>query len=146
MKLLPFLVFCVAVIVVSRADPRESPEYWIGRSKALDELRHGRFSMETYGLRSAVPLRHESYLQRHFGVRFIPVADCVITPAIANHARGYNEAMARAIDRKFGRGFLERTRRAILEGTIILPVEPNKSPEPTPTSVMPAAKQPSRRP
>ncbi len=146
MRLLPFIVFIVAVIFVSRAEPRESPEYWIGRSKALDELRHGRLSMETYGLRSAVPLRHELYLQRHYGIRFLPVADCVIPLAIADHARGYNEAMARAIDRRFGRGFLERTRRGFLEGTSILPPAPNKAPEPTTTSVMPAAEQPSRRP
>lgn len=80
-----------------------------GRRAAADDLAAGRVALRRYGF--GLGLEQPIYaklLHDQLGVQLVPVAGCVVTVEIVASADAYNEVMTREIERRHGKGVLDR--------------------------------------
>ena len=139
------LLVALSALAIS-CSRNESTALERGRADARADLKRGKFALEVYGMRSAVPTPYEVALKDRYQVESRPVADCVVSQEILDHARGFNETMQEAIETRYGKGTLDRVRSEAMADILRTHKQPNKSPEPTPTSVTSPAAQEPRQP
>ena len=89
-----------------------------GRSDAARDVKKKEFVIKAWGLGivsvGGIPSRadlYESLLLTRYRIRYDWVGGCVISDETRSYARAYNEVSIAAIERKFGKGFLERARK-----------------------------------
>lgn len=81
-----------------------------GRADAQKDLKAGKLILETMGPPPAPWERtYEKLLKERYGITYSWVAGCIVNDRVMGHADGYNEIMAAEIERRFGKGVLEKT-------------------------------------
>jgi hypothetical protein len=73
-----------------------------GELVARYDISRGHYEVQGYGL--PVPWRSEyaRLLQERYGVKFRPVALCIVSTALVAYVDSYNRVSAAAVNRKFG--------------------------------------------
>ncbi len=81
-----------------------------GRADARKDLQAGKLRMETMGPPPA-PWEgtYERLLKERHGIEYAWVAGCIVSERVVSHATSYNEIMEAEIDRRFGKGVLDKT-------------------------------------
>jgi len=81
-----------------------------GRADAQKDLKAGKLILETMGPPPAPWERtYEKLLKERHGITYSWVAGCIVNDRVSGHARAYNQIMEEEIDRRFGKGVLEKT-------------------------------------
>jgi hypothetical protein len=90
-----------------------------GAEQARRDIAAGRLELRAYGLVAPEDGDFAQLLQEHFGVRFTRVAGCAISGEEAKRVDAYNRIMTGEIERRFGRGSIERQREdAVIRGAM----------------------------
>lgn len=79
-----------------------------GRVDAMNDLRSGRLVLETAGLPAPESGEYWQLLKDRYQIEMRGVAGCIVDSSDINHIHGYNAVMTAAIDRRFGKGTLDR--------------------------------------
>jgi hypothetical protein len=69
----------------------------------------GRYEVLGYGL--PVPWRDDyaRLLRQRYGIRFRPVAGCIVSEELRSYVEGYNKVSGAAAERKFGNNIFSKT-------------------------------------
>jgi tetratricopeptide (TPR) repeat protein len=74
-----------------------------GRLGAYLDLSRGHYRLLTFGLPPAWLPEYSRLLRERYGVEVVPVAGCVVSPALVSYVDGYDKVSESAARRKFGR-------------------------------------------
>jgi hypothetical protein len=90
--------------------------YHAGKLEAMHDLDQGRLVVKTYGRPAPWRQIYKRILKEQYGIELVTVGSCVVRPAIADHAKGYNEVSLPAIEKRFGEDVFEKVgKQALLE-------------------------------
>lgn len=90
--------------------------YHGGKIEAHFDLLRGRHNLRVYGTAEPGIVEYREILSEEFGVELVAVAGCIVSHELVEEARGYNEVMEAAMEKRHGAGVLERVwRRAEVE-------------------------------
>ncbi|MEI8290228.1 MAG: hypothetical protein WCH99_12220 [Verrucomicrobiota bacterium] len=87
-------------------DPKAA--YRDGRAEAQRDIAGGKIVLKTYGLPAAWSEMYRSNLSSRYQIESRPVAGCVVTEALVESVKGYNEISKAEIERRNGTGILQR--------------------------------------
>jgi len=87
-------------------DPKAA--YQEGKAAAQQDIRRGKLVVKTYGLPAPWRGMYGSNLLSRYQIELRPVAGCVVTETLVQSVQGYNEVTEAEIERRYGKGLLER--------------------------------------
>jgi hypothetical protein len=73
-----------------------------GEIVARYDISHGYYEVLGYGLPVAWRPEYARLLQERYGVKFRPVAGCIVSTGLVAYVEGYNRVSAESVNRKFG--------------------------------------------
>lgn len=76
--------------------------------EAEQDIRRGHLELRTHGLPAPSRNEYARLLGERLGVALVPVAGCVVTSQLLAEVEAYNRVMEREIERRHGRGILDR--------------------------------------
>jgi len=82
--------------------------YLNGRAVAQMDIQSGRLMVRTYGLPVPWFALYASNLASRYHIELRPAAGDVVTDALLENVKGYNEISEAEIDRRYGPGLLQR--------------------------------------
>ena len=81
-----------------------------GRADARKDLQEGKLVREVMGPPPAPWVEtYQQFLKERYGIENRWVAGCMVSDRVVGHATSYNEIMEAEIDRRFGKGVLDKT-------------------------------------
>lgn len=82
--------------------------YYGGKFEAHLDVMSGAFSIRTYGTSDGAIVQYRDILSNEFGIDVIVVGGCIVSRELQEKSRGYNDVMEAAMEKRYGRGILER--------------------------------------
>jgi hypothetical protein len=73
-----------------------------GEIVARYDISHGHYEVLGYGLPVAWRPEYARLLQERYGVKFRPVAGCIVSTDLVAYVASYNKLSAESVNRKFG--------------------------------------------
>lgn len=89
----------------------ETPGRERGKAAAEINVRSGKFTILTYGLRSRGFPRFQRTLQERYGIEVKPVAGCVVSEDLVEFANAFNDVTIEAARRKYGHNVVAEAKR-----------------------------------
>jgi hypothetical protein len=83
----------------------ERPDITVERAKK--DIAQQRYRFFTYGLMAGSHRGVADILQKDYGIKYEMAAGCIVSSALVERVRAYNECMEKAIRKKFGKSSQE---------------------------------------
>jgi hypothetical protein len=80
-----------------------------GKDEAIRDLSQGKLIIKVTGMQMQGEARNHRRIYRRYRIRMNRVAGCIVTNEVDGNVRGYNEVMEKAIEEKYGKGFLDKS-------------------------------------
>ncbi|HEX6728460.1 MAG TPA: hypothetical protein VF074_00540 [Pyrinomonadaceae bacterium] len=82
--------------------------YYGGRFEAHLDVLSGSYSIRVYGTQDVGIVEYKDILSNEYGIEMVAVGGCLISRELREKSHGYNDVMEAAIEKRYGKGILER--------------------------------------
>jgi len=79
-----------------------------GKFEAHLDVLSGRYSIRVYGTQDVGIVEYKDILSNEYGIEMVAVGGCMISGELREKSHGYNDVMEAAIEKRYGKGILER--------------------------------------
>lgn len=101
-----FLLSLLGIPMMAAADDQKDLEQ--GRADALKDIAAGKLAWHNLGFPTPWRLDFSKILKEKYGVESKEVGDCEPNMPLARHTKAYNETMKAEIEKRFGKGVVEK--------------------------------------
>ena len=85
--------------------------YYGGKFEAHLDVLSGSYLIRVYGTQDVGIVEYRDILSNEYGIEMVAVGGCMISRERREKSEGYNDVMEAAIEKRYGKGILERVWR-----------------------------------